>query len=61
MHEDTHTDHKLSSLTVVKMMFAHDSLYFHACGIVPANEINKNISSSVIVDWVFGMRNRLAT
>ena len=28
MLEDTHTDHKLSSLTVVRTMFMHDSPYF---------------------------------
>ena len=42
MHEDTRTDHKLSS---VKTMFTHDSPYFHMCGVAPTNKINKNITS----------------
>ena len=45
MHEDTRIDHKLSSSTVVKTMFTHDSQYFHVRGVALTNKINKNVTS----------------
>ena len=51
MHEDIHSDHRSSSLTVVKTMFPmfmHDSpcffQHFHVYGIAPTNKINKNVT-----------------
>ena len=44
MHEDTHTEHKLSSSTVVRTMFTHDSPYFHVYGIAPTNKIDKHVT-----------------
>ena len=55
LHEDTRSDHKSSSLSVVEMMFAvftHGSptmffQYFQMCVISPTNNINKNATSEL--------------
>ena len=58
MLEDTHSDHKSSSLSVVKTMFlifTHDFpcffQHFHVCGIYPTNKNATSLELFGIPEW----------